>query len=204
MSPKIQVFKSILVLVLFLSFQYTKAQSDPSGEKRVTGTIAIKNATITTAPGKTIQNGTILIKNGLIEAVGTNITIPKEAQVISADSLFIYPGFIDGASTAGVGKAPEPEKPSDYNPANPPDDIAGITPWRNVIDTYDNKNNQIQDWRKNGFTIAQLIPEGGMMPGKTAVVLFGNPSSTNILSQNSALVVKFQGARGGGRVYPWF
>ncbi|MCH6233038.1 amidohydrolase family protein [Cognataquiflexum rubidum] len=202
MSPKIQVFKSILVLVLFLSFQYTKAQSDPSGEKRVTGTIAIKNATITTAPGKTIQNGTILIKNGLIEAVGTNITIPKEAQVISADSLFIYPGFIDGASTAGVGKAPEPEKPSDYNPANPPDDIAGITPWRNVIDTYDNKNNQIQDWRKSGFTIAQLIPEGGMMPGKTAIVLFGNPSSTNILSQNSALVVKFQGARGGGRVYP--
>lgn len=202
MSPKIQVFKSILVLVLFLSFQYTKAQSDPSGEKRVTGTIAIKNATITTAPGKTIQNGTILIKNGLIEAVGTNITIPKEAQVISADSLFIYPGFIDGASTAGVGKAAEPEKPSDYNPANPPDDIAGITPWRNVIDTYDNKNNQINDWRKSGFTIAQLIPEGGMMPGKTAIVLFGSPSSTNILAQNSALVVKFQGARGGGRVYP--
>lgn len=202
MSPKIQVFKSILVLVLFLSFQYTKAQSDPSGEKRVTGTIAIKNATITTAPGKTIQNGTILIKNGLIEAVGTNITIPKEAQVISADSLFIYPGFIDGASTAGVGKAPEPEKPSDYNPANPPDDIAGITPWRNVIDIYDNKNNQINDWRKSGFTIAQLIPEGGMMPGKTAIVLFGNPSSTNILSQNSALVVKFQAARGGGRIYP--
>lgn len=202
MSPKIQVFKSILVLVLFLSFQYTKAQSDPSGEKRVTGTIAIKNATITTAPGKTIQNGTILIKNGLIEAVGTNITIPKEAQVISADSLFIYPGFIDGASTAGVGKAPEPEKPSDYNPANPPDDIAGITPWRNVIDIYDNKNNQINDWRKSGFTIAQLIPDGGMMPGKTAIVLFGSPSSTNILAQNSALVVKFQGARGGGRVYP--
>lgn len=202
MSPKIQVFKSILVLVFFLSFQYTKAQSDPSGEKRVTGTIAIKNATITTAPGKTIQNGTILIKNGLIEAVGTNITIPKEAQVISADSLFIYPGFIDGASTAGVGKAPEPEKPSDYNPANPPDDIAGITPWRNVIDIYDNKNNQINDWRKSGFTIAQLIPEGGMMPGKTAIVLFGNPSSTNILSQNSALVVKFQAARGGGRIYP--
>ena len=202
MSPKIQVFKSILVLVFFLSFQYTKAQSDPSGEKRVTGTIAIKNATITTAPGKTIQNGTILIKNGLIEAVGTNITIPKEAQVISADSLFIYPGFIDGASTAGVGKAPEPEKPSDYNPANPPDEIAGITPWRNVIDIYDNKNNQINDWRKSGFTIAQLIPEGGMMPGKTAIVLFGNPSSTNILSQNSALVVKFQAARGGGRIYP--
>lgn len=202
MSPKIQVFKSILVLVLFLSFQYTKAQSDPSGEKRVTGTIAIKNATITTAPGKTIQNGTILIKNGLIEAVGTNITIPKEAQVISADSLFIYPGFIDGASTAGVGKAPEPEKPSDYYPANPPDEIAGITPWRNVIDIYDNKNNQINDWRKSGFTIAQLIPEGGMMPGKTAIVLFGNPSSTNILSQNSALVVKFQAARGGGRIYP--
>jgi imidazolonepropionase-like amidohydrolase len=201
-SPKIQVFKSILVLVLFLSFQHSKAQSDPSGEKRVTGTIAIKNATITTSPGKTIQNGTILIKNGLIEAIGTNITIPKEAQVILADSLFIYPGFIDGASNAGVGKPTEPEKPSDFNPANPPDEIAGITPWRNVIDNYDHKNNQVYEWRKSGFTIAQLIPDGGMIPGKTAIVLFGNPTSTNIISQNSALVVKFQGARGGARVYP--
>lgn len=202
MSPKIQVFKSILVFILCLSFENAKAQSDPSGEKRVTGTIAIKNATITTAPGKTIQNGTILIKNGLIEAVGTNITIPKEAQIISADSLFIYPGFIDAASTAGVAKPTEPEKPSDFNPANPPDDVAGITPWRNVIDTYDNKNNQIHDWRKSGFTIAQLIPEGGMIPGKTAIVVLGASSSTNILAQNSALVVKFQGARGGARVYP--
>lgn len=202
MNPKIQVFKSILVLVLFLAFHNSKAQSDPSGEKRVTGTIAIKNATITTAPGKTIQNGTILIKNGLIEAVGTNVTIPKEAQVIMADSLFIYPGFIDGAGNAGVGKFTEPEKPSDFNPANPPDEIAGITPWRNVIDTYDPKNNQVNDWRKSGFTIVQLIPDGGMIPGKTAIVVFGNSSSTNILSQNSAMVVKFQGARGGARVYP--
>ncbi|MCL6259638.1 amidohydrolase family protein [Aquiflexum sp. TKW24L] len=202
MSPKLQVFKSILVLVLFLSFHESKAQSDPIGEKRVTGTIAIKNATITTAPGKTIQNGTILIKNGLIEAVGTNVTIPKEAQVISADSLFIYPGFIDGASNAGVGKPTEPEKPSDFNPANPSDELAGITPWRNVVDNYDYKNNQVYEWRKSGFTIAQLIPEGGMIPGKTAIVVFGNSTSTNILSQNSAMVVKFQGARGGARVYP--
>jgi imidazolonepropionase-like amidohydrolase len=202
MNPKIQVFKHVLVLALFLSFQNIKAQSDPSGEKRVTGTIAIKNATITTSPGKTIQNGTVLIKNGLIEAIGTNVTIPKEAQVIMADSLHIYPGFIDGASTAGVGKFSEPEKPANFNPANPPDEMAGITPWRNVIDVFDNKNNQIYDWRKSGFTIAQLVPDGGMMSGKTAVVVFGDQSSTNILSQNSALSVKFQGARGSSRVYP--
>jgi imidazolonepropionase-like amidohydrolase len=202
MNPKIQAFKYVLVLASFLSFQNIKAQSDPSGEKRVTGTIAIKNATITITPGKTITNGTILIKNGLIEAVGTNVNIPKEAQVILADSLFIYPGFIDGASTAGVGKFADPEKPANYNPANPSDEMAGITPWRNVMDVYDNKNNQIYDWRKSGFTIAQIVPEGGMISGKTAVVVFGNQSSTNILSQNSALAVRFQGARGSSRAYP--
>jgi hypothetical protein len=202
MSPNMKVFNCILVLVYFLIIPDTRSQSDPSGEKRVTGTIAIKNATITVSPGKTVQNGTVIIKNGIVEAVGTNLTIPKEAQVILGDSLFIYPGFIDGAGKAGVNKPAEPQKPSDFNPANPPDDIAGITPWRNVIEYHDHKNNAIHDWRKSGFTIAQLIPEGGMVPGKTAVVVYGNPTTPNIITQNSALVVKFQGAGGGGRVYP--
>jgi len=202
MHPKLKVFNSLLFIFFFLSYSPLWSQSDPSGERRVTGTYAIKNATVTTAPGKTISGATILIKNGLIEAVGTNIRIPIEAQIIEGDSLFIYPGFIDGASSSGVSKPADPERPSNFDPSNPPDENAGITPWRNVLDNFDFKNSQVSDWRKSGFTIAQIVPDGGMLPGKSAIVVLGGNASTNILAQNTAVNAKFRGAGGGRGSYP--
>ncbi|MBW3466737.1 amidohydrolase family protein [Arthrospiribacter ruber] len=197
---KFRMQLGVTVLLVSLHFSTTIAQSDPTGERRVTGTYAIKNATITTSPGTTVTNATILIKDGLIQAVGSNVPIPKEAQVINADSLYIYPGFIDGASTAGVSKPAEVDRPSDFNPSNPPDEVAGITPWRTVLDYYDGKNSQVADWRKVGFTIAQVVPEGGMLPGKAAVVVLGSASSTNVIAQNTALMAKFRGM--GRGMYP--
>lgn len=191
----------LLVLVGFiLGLQDLMAQSDPKGERRVTGTYAIQNATVTTAPGKTLSNATIVIKNGIIESVGTNVSIPKDAQVISADSLFVYPGFIDGASSAGVAKPADADRPANMDPSNPPDEVAGVTPWRNVLDYYDKNNSQISDWRKNGITIAQIIPEGGMLPGKTAIVTFGHNSSSNVIAAQVGMSARFR-ALGGGRGY---
>jgi imidazolonepropionase-like amidohydrolase len=202
MNIKLKVFSSLMFFGLFLSSIFAWSQSDPSGERRVTGTYAIKGATITTSPGKTISGATIIIKNGLIEEVGTNVKIPVEAQVIEADSLFIYAGFIDGASNAGVTKPADPERPSNFDPSNPPDEIAGITPWRNVLDNFDFKNGQVSDLRKGGFTIAQIIPDGGMLPGKSAIVVLGGNASTNIIGQNTALNAKLSVSRGGRGMYP--
>jgi imidazolonepropionase-like amidohydrolase len=198
-NPK--VFSSLLSLVLCFSIS-AFAQSDPKGERRVTGTYALTNATVITSPGKSISGATIIIKNGLIESIGNSIKIPVEAQIIDADSLFIYPGFIDGAGNAGVSKPADPERPANFDPSNPPDEIAGITPWRNVLDHYDSKNNQIHDWRKVGFTISQIIPEGGMLPGKTAIVTYGGKESSNILAQNSSLHARFRSSGGGRGMYP--
>jgi hypothetical protein len=197
----LKVFSSLYLLVLCISFS-AFSQSDPKGERRVTGTYALTNATVITSPGKSISGATILIKNGLIDGIGNNIKIPSEAQVIEADSLFIYPGFIDGAGNAGVGKPSEAERPANFDPSNPPDEIAGITPWRNVLDYYDPKSNQVHDWRKVGFTISQIIPEGGMLPGKTAIVTYGGKESSNILVQNSSLHARFRSAGGGRGMYP--
>jgi hypothetical protein len=188
------------VLLVLLNFSTAFGQSDPTGERRVTGTYVIKNATITTSPGKTVSNANILIKDGLVQAVGSNINIPKEAQVIEADSLFIYPGFIDAAGNAGVGKPAEAERPSDFNPSNPPDEVAGITPWRSVLDYYDPKSAQISDWRKVGFTLAQILPDGGMLPGKAAIVIYGGNASSNVLANQTAMAAKFRGM--GRGMYP--
>ena len=190
---------TFMVLMGFFFAYGAHAQSDNTGARRVTGTYIITNATVMSATGKPQAKTSVLIKNGIIEAVGANVRRPANAQEIKGDSLFIYPGFIDGGSTAGVTKPKDPERPSNFNSSSPPDDVAGITPYRNVMDQYDASSAQVSEWRKAGFTMAQLLPEGGMLPGKTALVLFGDKGSTNIFNENTALYATFTSARG---MYP--
>ncbi len=175
------------------------SQSDPTGKRRVTETYAITNATIFASPGQEGTKGTVLFRDGVILDVGANLQLPKEAQVIPGDSLFIYPGFIDGAGMAGITKPKDPERPKDFVSSAPPDEIAGITPWRSITDQFSISASQVDDWRKAGFTISQILPDGGMIPGKASIMVLGNPGSVNVLIENSALAANFRGSRG---MYP--
>lgn len=188
-----------LVVSGWLSSSLAHAQSDPSGKKRITDTYAITNATVFTAPGTPGTKATVLINDGLIQDVGTNISLPKEAKTIVGDSLFIYPAFIAGSSDAGITKPNDPERPEDFVSSNPPDEIAGITPWRSAVDHFSPKDSKVEDLRKAGFAVVQITPAGGMLAGKAAIILLGNENSTNLLIQNTALVANLNGSRG---MYP--
>lgn len=174
------------------------AQSDPTGKKRITNSYAITNATVFTGPGKAGVKSTILIQDGVIAGIGTNLSIPKEAKLIAGDSLFIYPGFIDGASTAGITKPKDPERPENFVSSNPPDEIAGITPWRSAADQF-SMDSKVEDLRKSGFTVLQIVPDGGMIAGKAAIVVLGHETSSNLIKENTALAASFKGSRG---MYP--
>jgi imidazolonepropionase-like amidohydrolase len=190
-------FLGLLVSVILT--QSSWAQSDPSGKRRVTGTYAITNATLFSSPGQQGTKGTVLIKDGVILGVGSGVQIPKEAKIIAGDSLYVYPGFIDGAGNMGVTKPKDPEKPKDLVNSNPPDEIAGITPWKSVTEQYNASASSVNDWRKAGFTISQLLPEGGMIPGKAAIMILGDEQSTNVVQANSGMAANFRGSRG---MYP--
>lgn len=66
--------------------------------------IALTNAKIYTITQGVIQNGTIVFDKGKITAVGQNVQIPADAQIINCDGKFVYPGFIAPASTIGLQK----------------------------------------------------------------------------------------------------
>src|SRR6202162_5302970 len=69
--------------------------------------VAIRNARIVTVSGPVIAKGTVVVRNGLIEAVGENVTIPPEALVVDGEGMTVYPGLIDSLSTVGIpGAAP--------------------------------------------------------------------------------------------------
>src|SRR6478672_9607385 len=80
---------------------------------------ALTNARIVAAPGKTIEKGTILIRDGLIVEVGPDVKIPTEARVWDMSGKTIYPGFIDAYSRLDL---PETLKPEPLQKDTDPDD----------------------------------------------------------------------------------
>ena len=73
---------------------------------------AITGARLVTAAGAPVASGTIVIRNGLIDAVGAAVQVPSTAMVIDGAGLTVYPGLIDMGTTVGVeipaaGQTPE-------------------------------------------------------------------------------------------------
>ena len=56
---------------------------------------AITGGTVITAPGQRIEGATVVLRDGLVEAVGAKVAVPADAVAIDAKGSFVYPGFID-------------------------------------------------------------------------------------------------------------
>lgn len=167
----------------------------------VSRTYAITNVNIIQAPGRKIDMGTILVKDGIIKAVGKTVAIPPEAIVIKADSMYVYAGFIDGLSRVGVIKPKEEtnrERPKD--PGNPPNERAGITPQNDVRNELNPSDKSMEELRNVGFTTAHVVPYGGMLPGNGSIILLGGSSADKmVLASKSAFYSELTSAQ---RVYP--
>jgi imidazolonepropionase-like amidohydrolase len=196
----------ILPLLMIIPYGSWSQQTFPDVPD-ISDTYVIRNATVTISPGKLMTNQSVLVEDGLIKAVGTDISIPSYAQEIAGDSLYVYAGFIAGLSHIGVQeKKPDQERPSNdddenrIDPGNPPDALAGITPGLSVADKLDQNAKSIENFRKAGFTLAHTVGENGMLPGKGAIIfLSANDESPHILSDDISVFARLQGAR---RMYP--
>lgn len=168
----------------------------------VTRTYAITNVNIVQAPGRKIDMATVVMKDGLIVSVGKNVSIPPDAIVIKADSMYVYAGFIDGLSRVGLTKPKEEERggsrPKD--PGNPKPEEAGITPQNDVRPSLNPAEKSIEELRNLGFTAAHVVPYGGMMPGNGSIILLGGKSADDMVLVNKvSFYSELSPARG---VYP--
>jgi imidazolonepropionase-like amidohydrolase len=83
---------------------------------------AIKGGKVFTLAGPPIDNGTVVIRGGKIVAVGANITVPDDAQVIDATGLEVYPGMFDAVTQIGLAEISQVSATmdvaelGDYNP----------------------------------------------------------------------------------------
>lgn len=189
------------VLLLALVLPMLAFSQDDKLLAPVTRTYAITNVNIIQAPGRKVDMGTVLIKDGIIKSVGKNITIPADAIVIKADSMYVYAGFIDGLSRVGVVKPKEEnnrERPKD--PGNPTPERAGITPQNDVRNSLSIAEKSIEELRSIGFTTAQVVPYGGMLPGSSAVILLGGESADKMVLVPKATF--YSELTNAERVYP--
>ncbi len=199
-----RAFFAPLLLGLWLFFLPIFAHGQVnSGEEipTVTRTHALVNARVVQAPTRMLERATVVIRDGLITAVGSDVTIPFDAEKIAADSLTVYAGFIDGLSHAGI---PEPPKAANEerpeNPGFPPDAMAGIQPGRDVRTLLDPTQQNLKDLRAAGFTAAHVVPRGGMLPGSGAIILLaGEHANDLVVKGNTALFAQITPAR---RMYP--
>jgi imidazolonepropionase-like amidohydrolase len=132
---------------------------------------AIKNARIVPVSGPAIANGTVVIAKGLIQSVGTNITIPPEAWVIDGTGLTVYPGLIDAGTNIGLAQDDAAAKKRGAgSAASGPEDRPATTPWRVAADELKTDDKRIESWRNAGFTTALSVPDGGIFPGQASVI----------------------------------
>ena len=204
---KLRLTRTLALLAMLSAFLWAgyplKAQTSARDLAPVTGTYALTQVNIIPSPGKMITMGTVLIKDGLILAVGKDVSIPGDAKIITADSMYVYAGFIDGLSNTGIPKPKTPEsgeRPKVDDPGNPPNELAGIQPERVAKDMLDADEKSIASMRELGFTTAHVVPYGNMLPGSGAIIqLKGDQADGMVLKEQTSFFTQFKTNR---RVYP--
>ncbi len=187
-------FRSIPVVLLavcaaiLIGWAYT-ARGE-GGEPRY---FAVKNARIVTMSGTVIENGTVVIAKGLIQAVATNVTIPPEAWVIDGSGLTVYPGLIDAGTNIGLAQDEDAKKPARGPGASGPEDRPGTTPWRVAADELKTDDKRIASWRNAGFTTVLMVPDGGIFPGQATVIdLGGERAGDYVVRPRASVQVSFK------------
>lgn len=153
----------------------------PAGEPRC---FAIVGARIVTVSGAPIDKGTVVLKDGMITAVGTDVSVPPEAAVIDGAGLTVYPGLIDAGTAVGLpapgnseqparGRGPRSAAQAPAKISLGPQDRPQTTPWDIAANELNPADPRIEKWRGAGFTTGLVEPTKGIFPGQGSVVDFG-------------------------------
>jgi imidazolonepropionase-like amidohydrolase len=133
----------------------------------------IRNATIMTAAGPRIERGSILLRDGKIEAVGASVQAPADAIVVDGTGKFVTPGLIDVHSHLGVYASPGGDALSDGNEATSP-----VTAHVWAEHSVWPQDPQFPRVLAGGVTTLQVLPGSANLIGGRSVVLKVVPART--------------------------
>jgi len=174
---------------------------------------AITGARIVTAPGAVIDRGTLILRDGVIAAVGAEaeVTIPADARVWPADGKTIYAGFVEPLAEVHLPSALKAEAPGAGGgrgrggaPVAAPAETATpaaaarswnprVTPERDVANALVADERGATALRELGFTTAAVTPGRGIFRGESALVnLSGRSPNATLVRAHLAQQVAFE------------
>lgn len=163
-----------ITLVAAASVALTLAAALAAAPAHVT---AIRGGRVVPVSGAAIDNGTVLIADGKITAVGANLAVPAGATVIDATGSWVLPGLVDAHTSVGL---------TDERRDGPPDELSDAsTPQLLVIDGFNPFDRQVRRLVMAGITTALVTPgRANVIGGQPAVVRLaaGLPGDTALLS----------------------
>jgi len=146
--------------------------------------IVLKNAKVYTITQGTLEGATVVFDKGKIIAVGKNVDIPSNAEVIDCTGKSIYPGFIAAETTLGLIEIEAVRATRDNV------ETGAYNPNAKASTAYNPDSEVIPTIRHNGILIAHVTPEGGSIAGKSAVMQLDGWTKEDIaLHQSYALVI---------------
>lgn len=173
-------------------------------------THALINARLVVAPGQVIEQGTLLVRDGVVIAAGPAVTVPADARTWDVAGATVYPGFIESYSTAFLPDAWKPAAPGGGVGTRSPFFAAGaaaptstdggarswnprVTPERAAAEVLTADVRTAERLRGLGFTVAHVVPARGILRGQSALVsLSGAPFNASLVRANAAQVAAFE------------
>lgn len=159
-----------LTLSLALALAAPLPAADGRGE-----VYALVDARLEPGEGPALEHATLVVRRGLIEAVGAGVKAPPDARVLDARGLTLTPGLIDAFGAIGLA---EPKKGEARG--------AGLAPETRVIELV--KAADVARAREAGITTALVVPRDGVLPGRSVLLdLAGESAGQMALRQPAAL-----------------
>ena len=147
--------------MLTLTLVTGTADDDPKARR---GTFALTNARIETVTNGVIENGTLIIRNAEIIAIGANVEIPADAEIIDCEGQTIYPGMIDSGTQLGLVEISAIARTVDSR------EVGDVTPHVEALTAVNPNSVAIPVTRVSGVTTVITAPSGGLLPGKAAMI----------------------------------
>ena len=154
----------------------------------------IRNATIVPVSGPRIERGTVVIRDGRIEAVSADAVGQPGDSVIDATGLFVYPGMIDAGTRLGLTEIPSVSGGEDQQ------ELGDFNPQDAALTAVNPNSELIPVTRTNGVTSAITSPRGGLVSGQAALIdLVGWTPQEMADRAPAAMVMTYPRTGGGGR-----
>lgn len=174
--------KNIYLLAVLLFAGTAAVAQSPKGKY---GTFALTNASIETVTKGVITNGTVVIQDGKISAIGTQVSIPQGAEIIDCKGQWIFPGLIDSGTNLGLTEVNSDPRTRDFS------DVGDVIPQMRALVAVNPNSALIPVTRVDGVTTVIASPSGSMLPGTAALINLFGYTPDQMYAGVEALVLEF-------------